>query len=87
MCGDPWPLADRKTVSLFHLSIGVEGRGILNCKNPHIMIDTLSIGDFWEVVEATFIRSQNISFDLHFFLITNNSEVTLSNISIGSSKN
>ena len=47
MCGDkPWPLADRKTVSLLYLSIGVEGRRILNCKNPHIMIDTLSTVDF-----------------------------------------
>ena len=34
MCGDKlWPLADRKTVSLLYLSIGVEGRRILNRKN------------------------------------------------------
>ena len=34
ICGDkPWPLVDRKTVSLLYLSIGVEGRRILNRKN------------------------------------------------------
>ena len=43
MCGDePWSLADRKTVSLLYLSIGIEGHRILNCKNPHIKIDTLA---------------------------------------------
>ena len=31
MCGDqPWSLADRRTVSLLYLSIGIEGRRILN---------------------------------------------------------
>ena len=56
MCGDkPWPLADRKTVSLLYLSIEVEGRRILNCKNPHIMIDTLTTVDFWKIVEEAFI--------------------------------
>ena len=49
MCGDnPWSLTDHKTVSLLYLSIGIEGRRILNCKNPHIMIDTLSTVDFLE---------------------------------------
>ena len=71
MCGDkPWPPADRKTVSLLYLSIGVEGRRILNCKNPHIMIDTLSTVDFWKIVEEAFIRPRNITFDHHVFLIT-----------------
>ena len=70
MCGDkPWPLADRKTVSLLYLSIGVEGGRILNCKNPHIMIDTLSTVDFWKIVEEAFIRPRNITFDCHVFLI------------------
>ena len=71
MCGDkPWALADPKTVSLFDLSIGVEGRRIPNCKNPHIMIDTLAIVDFWKIVEETFIRPRNITSDRHVFLIT-----------------
>ena len=70
MCGDkPWSLADRKTVSLLYLSIGIEGRLILNCKNPHIMIDTLSTVNFWKIVEEAFIRPRNITFDRHVFLI------------------
>ena len=71
MCGDkPWSLADRKTVSLLYLSIGIEGRLILNCKNPHILIDTLATVDFWKIVEEAFIRPRNITFDRHVFLIT-----------------
>ena len=70
-CGDkPWSLADPKTVSLLYLSIGVEGRRIFNCKNPHIMIDTLATAEFWKIVEEAFIRPRNITFDLHVFLIT-----------------
>ena len=71
MCGDKsWPMADSKTVSLLYLSIGVEGFRILNCKNPHIMIDTLATVDFWKMVEEAFIRPHNITFDRHVFLIT-----------------
>ena len=71
MCGDkPWPLADRKTVSLLYLSIGVEGRRILNCKNPHIFIDTLSNAEFRKIVQEIFNRPRNIAFDCHVFLIT-----------------
>ena len=71
MCGDkPWPLADRKTVSLLYVSIGVEGRRIPVCKNPHIMIDTLATVDFWKIVEEAFIRPRNITFDRHVFFIT-----------------
>ena len=71
MCGDkPWPLEDQKTVSLLYLSIRMEGRRILNCKNPHIMIDTLSTAEFWKIVEADFIRPGNIIFDWHVSLIT-----------------
>ena len=71
MCGDnPWSLADRKTISFLYLSIGIEGRRILNCKNPHIMIDTLATIDFWKIVEEAFIRPRNITFDRYVFLIT-----------------
>ena len=71
MCGDkPWPLADRKTVSLLYLSIGAEGRCILNYKNPHIIIVTLSGLDFWKIVEEAFIRPRNMTFDRHSFSIT-----------------
>ena len=48
----------------------VEGRCILNCKNPLIMIDTLSTAEFWKIVDAAFIRPRNITFDRHVFLKT-----------------
>ena len=71
MCGDkPWPLADRKTVSLLYLSVGIKVRRILNYKNPHIMIDTLTTVDLWKIVEEAFIRPRNITFDRHVFQIT-----------------
>ena len=71
MCGDkPWSLADPKTVSLLYLSIGIEGRRILICKKPNIMIDTLATVDFWKIVEEASIRTRNITFDRHVFLIT-----------------
>ena len=71
MCGDkPWPLADRKTLSLLYSSIGVEGRRILNCKKPQIMNDALSTAEFGKIVEAAYIRPRNITFDRHVFLIT-----------------
>ena len=69
-CDKPWPLADRKAVSQLYLSIGIKKRRILNCKNPHILIDTLTTVDFWKIVEEAFIRPRNITFDRHVFLIT-----------------
>ena len=34
------------------------------------MLDTLSIAEFWKIVEAAFFRPRNITFDRHVFLIT-----------------
>ena len=71
ICGDrPWSLADRKSVLLLYLSIGVTGRRILKCRNLHIMIDTLSAAEFLKIVKNAFIRPRNITFDRHVFLIT-----------------
>ena len=65
MCGDkPWPLANRETVSLLYLSIGVEWRRILNCKNPHINVDTLTTADG----RGRNHQTRNITFDRHVFL-------------------
>ena len=57
-----------KTVSLLYLIIEVERRLILNCKTPHIMIDTLSIAEFLKIVEDVFILPRNITIDRHVFL-------------------
>ena len=71
MLGDqPWSLVDRKTVSLLYLSIGLEGGRIPNCKNPHIMIDTLTTAEFWKIVEEAFICPRYKTFDRPIFLIT-----------------
>ena len=71
MCGDnPWTLVDRKTVSLLYLSIGVEGRRVLNSKSPQIKMDTLFTAEFRKIVDDAFIRPQNITFHRHVFLIT-----------------
>ena len=71
LCGDKQlPRADQKSFSLLYLTIGVEGRQILNIKNPHIMVDTLSKAKFWKMAGDPFIRPQNIAFERHVFLIT-----------------
>ena len=59
----PWPIADRKTVPLLFLSIGVEGRRILDSKNLFGLIDTLTTAEFWKIVEDAIIRPQNETFD------------------------
>ena len=65
----PTPHPPLRTLSWLYLSIRVERRRILNCKNPHIMIDTLTTVDFWKIIEEAFIRPRNITFDRHVFLI------------------
>ena len=71
MCGNKHlPLAERKTVSLFHLGVGVERRNIFNCKNPHILIYILTTADFWKIVEDAFLRPRNTTFNRQVFLIT-----------------
>ena len=65
----PWPPAHQKNGFLYYLIIGAEGRRILDCKNPHIMIDALSTAECRIIVEAAFIRPQGLTFDRHVFLI------------------
>ena len=64
MCGDkPWTQADRKTVSMLYLSLGTEGRRIVCSWNPHLKMDILTTAELWNIMEATFIRQRNITFD------------------------
>ena len=45
MCGDkPWNQADRKTLSVIYLSLGTEGKRIVN---PHLKMDTLTTVELW----------------------------------------
>ena len=67
ICGDKqWPLENRKTVSLLYLNFGVEGRRILNGKNPHIMIDCRVLENSRGCVHLT----KNVILDRYVFIIT-----------------
>ena len=64
MCGDkPWSEADRKIVSMLYLSLGTEGRRIVCSRNPHLHMDILLTAELWNIMEATFVRQRNITFD------------------------
>ena len=67
-CGDkPWQLCDRKASSLMYLSLGTEGRRVFNSKNLTVNLDEISTKNLWEVLNKTFIRIHNITFDRYLF--------------------
>ena len=69
LCGDkPWKLCDRKASSLMYLSLGTEGRRLFSSKNPTVVLDEISTRNHWDVLNTTFIRIHNITFDRYFFL-------------------
>ena len=69
LCGDkPWELYDRKASSLMYLSLGTEGRRVFNSKNSTVNLDEISTKNFWDVLNITFIRIHNITFDQYLFL-------------------
>ena len=56
LCGDkPWKLCDRKASSLMNLSLGTEGRRVLNSKNSTVNLDEISTKNFWDVLNTAFI--------------------------------
>ena len=75
MCGDkPWTQADRKTVSMLYLSLGTEGRRIICSRNSHLKVDILTTVELWQIMDKTFIRQRNISFDRYMLLTTKQSK-------------
>ena len=71
MCGDkPWAQADPKTVSMLYLSLGTEGRRIVCSRNQHLKMDSLTTVELRNIMEATFIRQRNITFDRYMLLTT-----------------
>ena len=75
MCGDkPWAQAYRKTVSMLYLSLGSEGRRIICSRNPHLKMDILTTVELWNIMEATFFRQRNITFDRYMLLNTKQSK-------------
>ena len=75
MCGNkPWAQADQKTVSMLYLSLGTEGRRIVCSRNPHLKMDILTTVELWNIIEATYIRQQNITIDRYMLLTTKQSK-------------
>ena len=75
MYGDkPWNEADRKAVSISYHSLGTEGRGIAYSGNPQFMMDTLTTVENWRIMEESFIRPRNITFDSYMLLTTRQSK-------------
>ena len=69
LCGDkPWKLCDRKASSLMYLSLGMEGRRVFNSKNSTVNLEAISTKNLWDVLNTTFIRIHNITFDRYLFL-------------------
>ena len=75
MCWDkPWTQANLKTLSMPYLSLGSEGRRILCGRNPHLKTDILTTVELWNIMESTFIRQRNITFDGFMLLTTKKSK-------------
>ena len=75
MCGDkPWTQSDRKTSSVLYLSLGTEGRRIICSRNPHLKMDILTTVELWNIMESTFVRQRNITFDRYVLLTTKQSK-------------
>ena len=46
-----------------YLSLGMEGRRVFNSKNSTINLEAISTKNLWDVLNTTFIRIHNITFD------------------------
>ena len=51
-----------------YLSLGMEGGRVFNSKNSTINLEAISTKNLWDVLNTTFIRIHNITFDRHLFL-------------------
>ena len=71
MCGDKSSTqADRKTVSILYLRLGTKGRRIICRRNPHLKMDILTTVEHLNIMESTFVRQRNITFDRYMLLTT-----------------
>ena len=69
LCGDKsWKKCDLKASSLMYLSLGTEGRRVFNSKNSAVNQDEISTKNLWDILNETFIRIHNITFDRYLFL-------------------
>ena len=51
-----------------YLSLGTEGRRVFNSKNSTVNLDEISTKNLWNILNNTFIRTQNTTFDPYLFL-------------------
>ena len=51
-----------------YLSLGTKGRRVFNSKNLTINLEAISTKNLWDVLNTTFIRIHNITFDRYLFL-------------------
>ena len=51
-----------------YLSLGTEGRRVFNSKNSTVYLDEISARNLWDILNKTFIRIHNITFDRYLFL-------------------
>ena len=51
-----------------YLSLGTEGRRVFNSKNSTVNLDEISTKSLWDVLNTTFTRIHNITFDRYLFL-------------------
>ena len=51
-----------------YLSLGTEGRRVFNSMNSTTNLDEISTRNLWDILNKTFIRVHNITFDRYFFL-------------------
>ena len=50
------------------MSLGTEGRRVFNSKNSNVNLDEISTRNLWDVLNTTFTRIHNITFDRFLFL-------------------
>ena len=55
------------------LSLGIEGSRNTCSRNPHLKMDTLTTVELWKIMEDTFIRRRNNTFDRYTLFITQQS--------------
>ena len=68
LCVDkPWGLCKQNAVSLLYLCIGTKGRRIFKSKYPHFQIEKQSFKDLWQVMDDSFTKIRNITYDRFVF--------------------
>ena len=64
-----------ETVSMLYISLDAEGRRIICSRNPHLKMGILTTVELWTIMESTFIRQRNGTFDRYMLLTTKQSKV------------